>query len=219
MQGCATNATTPDLIDANGAVLKTSQEKGSALLQCFVQQSNENNLDERKAVWKVQAQNLDRSRLDFKELKFTEALSGLRKDTAPGPDKLKYSDIKNLPVDDKSELFTLYEESFAREQVPDDRSRSYLKPISKPCKDHRKLNGYRILTIQSTSGKLMKWIVPRKLVPRNVRPPNQGGYKSRKTAWENASRFSYDVYERPQRKEQTLAIAVDLEDAYNNSNC
>ena len=50
MEGCAANTNTPDLMDASGSVLKTSKEKGSALLQRFVQQSNQNNLDERKAV-------------------------------------------------------------------------------------------------------------------------------------------------------------------------
>ena len=37
IEGCAANTNTPDLIDANGAVLKTSKGKGSALLQCFEQ--------------------------------------------------------------------------------------------------------------------------------------------------------------------------------------
>ena len=60
------------------------------------------------------------------ELEFTEALSGLSKDTAPGPDRVKYSDIKNLSVHNKSELFRLYEESFATGQVPEDWSHSYL---------------------------------------------------------------------------------------------
>ena len=99
MEGSAANTNTPDLKDASGAVLKTSKEKGSALLQRFVQQSNQNNLDERKAVWK----GLDRSLTEagsnddmITELEFTEALSGLSKDTAPGPDRVKYSDIKNL---------------------------------------------------------------------------------------------------------------------------
>ena len=94
MEGCAANTNTPDLIDASGAVLKTSKEKGSALLQRFVQQSNQNNLDERKAVW----EGLDRTLTEagsnddlITELEFTEALSGLSKDTAPGPDRVKYS--------------------------------------------------------------------------------------------------------------------------------
>ena len=39
---------------------------------------------------------------------------------APGPDKAKYSDIKKLTVDNKSELFRLVKESFATGQVPKD---------------------------------------------------------------------------------------------------
>ena len=135
MEGCAANTNTPDLIDASGAVLKTSKEKGSTLLQRFVQQSNRNNLDERKAALK----RLDRTLTEtgsnddlITELGFTEALSGLSKDTSPGPDKVKYSDIKNLSVDNKSELFRLCEESFTTGQVPEDWPLSYLKPISKP---------------------------------------------------------------------------------------
>ena len=222
MEGCAANTNTSDLIDASGSVLKTSKEKGSALLQRFVQQSNQNNLDERKAVW----EGLDRTLTEagsnddmITELEFTEALSGLSKDIAPGPDRVKYSDIKNLSVHNKSELFRLYEESFATEHLPEDWSHIYLKPIPKPGKDHSKLNGYRILTMQNTTGKLMERIVARKLAQdlerRYVLPPNQGGYRAGKSTWENAARFAYDVNEGFQRKEQTLAVAVDLEDAYN----
>ena len=80
-----------------------------------------NRVDERKAVWK----GLDRTLTEagsnddlITELEITEALLGLSKNAAPGPDKIKYSDIKNLSVDNKSELFRLYEESFATGQVP-----------------------------------------------------------------------------------------------------
>ena len=78
-------------------------------------------------------------------------------------------------------------------------------------------NGYRILTMQNTTGKLVEWILARKLAQdlerRNVLPSNQGGYRAGKTTWENAARFAYDIHEGFQRKEQTLAVAVDLEDA------
>ena len=124
--------------------------------------------------------------------------------------------MKNLSVDDKSELFRLYEESFATGQVPEDWSHSYLKPIPKPGKDHSKLNGYRILTMQNTTGKLMGrmavWKLAQDLERRNVLPPNQGGYRAGKSTWENAARFVYDVYERFRRKGQTLAVSADLED-------
>ena len=38
------------------------------------------------------------------ELEFTKALSRLSKDTAPGPDRVKYSDIKNLSVQCQTSL-------------------------------------------------------------------------------------------------------------------
>ena len=176
MEGCAANTNTPDLIDASGAALKTNKEKGSALLQRFVQQSNQNNLNERKAVCKGLNRTLTEAGSNdmITELEFTEALSDLSKDTAPGNDRVKYSDIKNLSVDNKSELFRVYEESFATGQFPEDWSDSYFKPIPKPGKDLSKLNGYRILTMQNTTGKLMERIVARKLAQdlerRNVLP-------------------------------------------------
>ena len=74
--------------------------------------------------------------------------------------------------------------------------------------------------MQNTTGKLMGRIVARKLTEDfekiNVLPPNRGGYRAeKKTTWENAARLAYDVYEGSQMKEQTLAVAVDLEHAYN----
>ena len=152
MEGCAAKTNTPDLIDASGAVLKTGKDMGSALLQRFVQHRNQNNLDERKALWK----GLDRTLTEagsndnlITELECTEALSGLSKDIAPCPN-VKYSGIKNLSVDNKSELFRLYEDSLATGLVPEDWSHSYLKPILKSGIDHSKLNGYRILKMQTT---------------------------------------------------------------------
>ena len=99
MQACGANTNTPTLIDASGAVLKTNKEKSSELLQRFVQQSNQNNLVERKAAWK----GLDRTLTEgswnddlITELEFTGALSGLSMGTALGRDKVKYSNTKNL---------------------------------------------------------------------------------------------------------------------------
>ena len=54
------------------------------------------------------------------DVKFTEAFSGLIKDTAPGSVKVQYSDVKNLSEDDKSKLFTMFGESLTMGQVPED---------------------------------------------------------------------------------------------------
>ena len=50
---------------------------------------------------------------------------------------------------------------------------------------------------------------------RKILPPKPRRIQSRKNNWENAARFAYYVNEGFRRQEQTLAVAVDLEDAYN----
>ena len=78
--------------------------------------------------------------------------------------------------------------------------------------------------MQNTAGKLVERTVARKLARdlerRDVLPSNHGGYRAGKNLpGENVARFAYDAYERFQRKEQTLAVVVDLEDAYNRLQC
>ena len=80
MESYAANIITADLTDANGAVLKTREVKGSALLQRFVQQCSQNNLDERKAVWKKLNRTLTEAGSNddpLTELEITTALSEL----------------------------------------------------------------------------------------------------------------------------------------------
>ena len=47
--------------------------------------------------------------------------------------------------------------------------------------------------------------------------PKPRRIQSKKNTLQNAARFTYDVYEGFQRKEQTVAVAADLEDAYNRA--
>ena len=153
----------PELTDGNGVVLKISEEKGSAPHQRFVQQSDQNNRDERRAVWKRLDRTLTEAGLNddlITELAFTEALPGSGRETAPGPDKIKYSDIRNLS-DKRASSSDCTKKAFAAGQVPENWSHSYIEPVPRLGKDHSKLDGYRILTTQNTTGNLMERIVAR----------------------------------------------------------
>ena len=134
----------------NGVRLKTNEQKGQALLGRFIQQNKQNNLEERKHTVSDLNSTLAESDPDneITEDEFIEALRRSGKDTAPGPDKVRYSDIKNLTEEDRTELYAIYHESFPNGYIPEDWTHSFLKPIPKPRKDHRTLNGYRILTMQ-----------------------------------------------------------------------
>ena len=220
MEGKRGTDTTPDMIDMQGGLLKTNEEKGTALFERFVQQSDQSNLKEREQLLAaLQASHTGNIHDDeITEEDFEGALRNSSKVTAPGPDGVRYSDIRNLSDEDKTELFELYQESFSSGSVPEDWTHSFLKALPKPGKDHKKLNGYRILTMQNTVGKLMERIIARKLARdlenRGILPPNQGGFRAGKSTWENAAAFAYDVFEGFQRKEQTVAVVTDLEDAH-----
>jgi len=60
-----------------------------------------------------------------------------------------------------------------------------LKSIPKLGKNHHTLNGYRILTIQSTVGKLMECTVARTLARdlyyKKIFPTNQGWFRPEKS--------------------------------------
>ena len=223
MEGRNNNHTTPDLVDATGTVLKTNSEKGSAFLGRFLEQSDQKNIGERKTLLAglTRALEMNGHDAEITTEEFSAALGRL-KNTAPGPDGVKNTDLQSLSEEEKAELLSIYSDSLDNGMIPEDWTHSFLKPLPKPGKDHRKLNGYRILTMQNTVGKLMECIIARKLArdleERAVLPPNQGGFRQGKCTWENAAAFAYEVYEGFQRKEQTLAVAIDLEDAYNRVN-
>uniref|UniRef100_A0A0B7BU65 Uncharacterized protein n=1 Tax=Arion vulgaris TaxID=1028688 RepID=A0A0B7BU65_9EUPU len=51
----------------------------------------------------------------------------------------------------------------------------------------------------------------------HILPDTLGSYRPMKGTWDNAGTFAYDVYEGFQSKQETVAVAIDLEDAYNKS--
>ena len=78
-----------------------------------------------------------------------------------------------------------------------------------------KLNGYRILTMQYTAGKAhgTHCCQEARQRPRGEKgtPRKSGGFRPVQCTWENTAAFAYDVYEGFQRKEQAMAVAIDLE--------
>ena len=151
---------TPALIDGSRVVLKTSNETGSALLRHFVKQSNQNNLDERKGELNRTPAAAGSNDDLITKLEFTESLSGLNKDTAPDPDNVKCSDIKNLSVDNESELFRLYEERFTTGPVP---RIGHIVTSSHSPNRKKTVQAERITYPQNTTGKLTERIVARKI--------------------------------------------------------
>ena len=73
--------------------------------------------------------------------------------------------------------------------------------------------------MQNTVGKLLEKIVARTLANQleedKLLPATLGSYRRGKDTWANAAVLASDVYDAFERKEETIVIALDLEDAYN----
>ena len=82
------------------------------------------------------------------------------------------------------------------------------------------LSGYLIFIMQTTSGLLMERIVARKLAQdldlerRNVLPPKQGGYRKRRKK-KKKNPLGKTQPDSHTMSTMSLAVVVDLEDAYN----
>ena len=73
--------------------------------------------------------------------------------------------------------------------------------------------------MQNTVGKLLEKIVAHRLAEqleeKNLLPATLGSYRRGKDTWMNAAVLASDVYDAFEKKEETVVIALDLEDAYN----
>ena len=73
--------------------------------------------------------------------------------------------------------------------------------------------------MQNTVGKLLEKIVAKRLANQleedSLLPSTLGSYRSGKDTWANAAVLASDVFDAFERKEETLVVALDLEDAYN----
>ena len=74
--------------------------------------------------------------------------------SAPGPDGVRYSQIKTLEEGNLCEFASKLNDSIWSGVIPDDWLYSHLAAIPKPDKDSTKTAAYRIITMQITVGKL-----------------------------------------------------------------
>lgn len=215
-----TTTSIPDFTTENNKWAKTDAEKGEALFQRYLQQTDQRNEAERLDI-------LNGLRTQFGDClpaiaitpEMLEAALKRSADTAPGPDGVRYSHMGTLEPRDMAELAERLDSSLKEGAIPEDWLHSHLAPIPKPGKDHSKIAGYRIITMQNTVGKLLEGIVARhissQLETQKLLPSTLGSYRPRKDTWMNASVLAADVYEGFERGYETLVAALDLEDAYN----
>ena len=214
----------PDFRREDDVWVRTPEEKGKAFLQRFLMQTDKQNEQERRQLMANLEEHFEtqNSFLFPHDEIMPDVLRNIinqSENSSPGPDGIKYSDLGELGEDDMKELSEMLNSSLASHEIPDDWLDSHLSPVPKPEKDPTSIKGYRIVTMQNTVGKLLEKIVARRLArsieEKDLLPSTLGSYRPGKDTWSNAAVFASDVYDAFERKEETLAVALDLEDAYN----
>ena len=90
-------------------------------------------------------------------------LKSTGKDSAPGPDGVKYSVLKAMGDKDKIKLLEIINESLTSGVVTKDLRECCMAILPKPMKDHSRLKGYRIITMANVWVKVMEKIAARRL--------------------------------------------------------
>jgi len=211
---------TKNIKDCDGQSLIEDADKGQAFLKRFLQQSDRGNSELRKQA-KTVADEICPACEYPDPLSVDEVKSVIKssKESAGGPDGVRYSHLKTLSDEDLEEITAEMNKSVQTGVIPDDWLHSYLAPIPKPGKDHSALNGYRVITMQNVFGKVLEKVIAkrlsRELERKNLLPDGLGSYRPGRDTTINASVMAYDIYEGFQAKEETVIAAIDLEDAYN----
>ena len=124
-----------------------------------------------------------------------------------------------LDDDSINQLTALVNDSMYNGTISNDWLDSHLAALPKPEKDHTKIASYRIITMQNCIGKLCEKSVGRSvaqdLEDNESLPSTLGSYRRGKETWMNAAVLASDIYDGFERGEETLVVALDLEDAYN----
>ena len=203
----------PDFQTEDGVWVRTEEEKGKALFERYRKQTDQNNEAERRETMTAITRNYDENLFtEFITYENVEYCAKHTTSSAPGPDGVRYTHIKAHAEAEKLD-------SLWSGEIPEDWLDSHLAVIPKPDKDSSKIASYRILTMQNTVGKLPEKIVAQRLAAeleeKEVLPPELGSYRKGKVTWMNAAKLASDIYDGFEKGEETLVIAIDLEDAYN----
>ena len=209
-----------DFQSEDGSWMKTDQEKGEALFNRYLQQTDQKNEVERRNLLNTIRQHFadEVPIYSLQESTVQKNISNAS-NTAPGPDGVRFSHMKSLGDDDINELTTVLNESLESGVIPNDWLDSHLAALPKPEKDHTKIAAYRIITMQNCIGKLLEKSVGRcvaqGLEDEERLPSTLGSYRRGKDTWMNTAVLASDIYDGFERGEETLVVALDLEDAYN----
>ena len=211
----------------NGEALRTDEEKGQAFRARFLSQLQQNSEAKVCVAWEEVNERLAANPEQGTEPPVTlqeveTILANIRKDTSPGPDGVKYSDLKKLDRAGKEELASLINGSMQVGEIPDDWRDCSMAVLPKPGKNHTILKGYRMITMSNVWIKIAEKVVASRLVTdleeRGCLAHEVGGARPKRSTTSNVEAVVHNAQQAMQERQHTAVGMFDLEDAYNKVN-
>ena len=221
-----TRRSNPKPMDDQGANITTDQKKAEHMNRAFASVSKSEKLtDQEKDMLKelkfrekapTVSNSLFGDNLTRNELR--QALRKIKQKKAPGPDKIHGEMLKRLGAAGKEALLHLINLSWKSGQVPRAWKTAHIIPIPKPGKDHKLASSYRPISLTSCVGKVAERMVNRRLYwfleTTNNLGKNQAGFRKGRSTVDQLFRITQRIHDGFQSKKNTLAVFVDLQQAY-----
>lgn len=161
--------------------------------------------------------NIFNKNFNMKELNI--AINSLKSNKSPGADNVHAEFLKHLGNKAKTQLLSLYNLSW-NTKVPDDWKKAVIIPILKPKKSTNNFSNYRPIALTSVIVKTIEKMISNRLnwylETNNLLSPNQAGFRELRSTNQQIVHISQDIKDSFNRKEDTLAIFVDFQGAYDS---
>ncbi|XP_012937187.1 uncharacterized protein LOC106011589 [Aplysia californica] len=188
----------PDIKSIDGmTILRDDASKGEAFLKRYITQTDQGDAETRKEV--CQSLKGIRQEEGYDNIITIDVVKSVLKtnnNTTPGPDGIQYNHFNELSDEELEKIVDDYNSSIRTSTVPEEWLHSYLKPLPKPGRNKKELNGYRIITMQNVYGKVLEKCMARilmnELENNGNLPEELGSYRPRKETWKNAGTFVYN---------------------------
>ena len=145
-------------------------------------------------------------------------ISKLKLRKAPGPDRIHGEMLLRLGSTGKDVLLKLINLSWEKGELPQIWKNAHLVPILKKGKNPAEPKSYRPISLTSCIGKIAERMINRRLYwyleSTGQLGKNQAGFRRGKCAEDQLFRLTQGIQDGFQNKKHTLAVFVDLQQAY-----
>ncbi|KAM7315877.1 hypothetical protein ISCGN_005660 [Ixodes scapularis] len=149
-----------------------------------------------------------------------DALAKAKSNTAPGPDHITITALRNLPDEEMRELLDKYNEIWESGQLPDDWKISTVIPIPKSGKPNNDIQNLRPISLTSNLCKVMERMVLARITwileSHNRLHPMQTGFRPHLSTQDSLAMIHNDITKFQPTVQPRTIVAIDIKKAFDS---